>query len=97
MIVRILEEGQFELPAGAIDELNGLDDDLLKAVDNGDEAGFQSALSTLLGKVRQVGKPVPDDYLGPSEIFLPAGHSTLDEVRQLLADDDPEGDGFIPG
>ena len=97
MIVRILEEGQLELPDGAVDELNGLDDDLLVAVENGDEAGFQKALAALLGKVRAVGQPVADDYLGPSEIFLPAGHATLDEVRQLLADDDPEGDGFIPG
>lgn len=97
MIVRILEEGQLELPATAIDELNGLDDDLLAAVEGSDEAAFQKALSALLGKVRELGTPVADDYLGPSEVFLPSGDATLDEVKALLADDDPEGDGFIPG
>jgi hypothetical protein len=97
MIVRILEEGQLEVPSAVIDELNTLDDDLLAAVETGDEAAFSKALSALLGKVREAGTPVDDDYLGPSEVFLPAGHATLEEVKALLADDDPEGDGFIPG
>lgn len=96
MIVRILEEGQLELPASALDELNTLDDDLMVAVEKGDEAGFQKALAALLGRVRQLGTPVPDDYLGPSEVFLPAGHASLEEVRHLLAEDE-EGDGLIPG
>lgn len=96
MIVRILEEGQLELPAEAIDELNALDDDLIAAVEAGDEARFGQALSGLLARVREVGTPVPLDHLGPSEIFLPSADATIDEVRAFLTDD-AEGDGFLPG
>ena len=86
MIVRILEEGQLELPAEAIDELNTLDDDLIAAVEAGDEARFSQVLSGLLARVREVGTPVPLDHLGPSEIFLPSADATIDEVRAFLAD-----------
>lgn len=96
MIVRILEEGQLELPAEALDELNTLDDELIAAVEAGDEARFGQTLSGLLSRVREVGRPVPADYLGPSEIFLPAADATIDEVRAYLSDD-AEGDGFLPG
>ncbi|MGH9000060.1 MAG: PspA-associated protein PspAA [Acidimicrobiia bacterium] len=96
MIVRILEEGQLELPADSIEELNGLDDELVTAVEKGDEAAFGAALGALLTRVRTVGTPVPADHLGPSDIFLPAADSTLEEVRSLLEDDE-EGDGFLPG
>lgn len=96
MIVRILEEGQLELPSSAVDELNALDDDLIAAVEAGDEGRFSTALGGLLARVREVGTPVPLDHLGPSEIFLPAADATIDEVRGFLADD-AEGDGFLPG
>ena len=96
MIVRILEEGQLELPAEAIDELNSLDDDLIAAVEAGDQTRFASALGGLLARVRQVGTPVPLDHLGPSEIFLPSADATIEEVRAFL-EDDAEGDGFLPG
>jgi hypothetical protein len=42
--------------------------------------------------VREVGERLPDDYLGPSELVLPATDSTLEEVRALLGDE-----GLIPG
>lgn len=93
MILRILEEGQFEVPDGALDELNQLDDNLVVAVEKGDEEGFRSALGDLLARARELGTPVPDDYLGPSDVFLPAAESTIDEVRRHLEGED---EGFIP-
>jgi hypothetical protein len=42
--------------------------------------------------VRELGKAVPDDHLGPSELILPHEGATLDEVRAMLHDD-----GLIPG
>ena len=92
MILRILGEGQLEVSEEAIAELNELDDELISAVETGDEAHFASALTALAARVRQVGKPVPDDYLGPSELILPGPDATLEEVRELLSDE-----GLIPG
>jgi hypothetical protein len=92
VILRILGEGQLEVSDEAIAELNELDDELISAVEKGDEALFASALADLQARVRERGKPVPDDYLGPSELILPGPDATLEEVRELLSDE-----GLIPG
>ncbi|MDP9265120.1 MAG: hypothetical protein M3O91_03225 [Chloroflexota bacterium] len=92
MILRILEEGQFEVPAEAIGELNRLDDALVQAVESGDDQRFHRALAALLQRVREVAKPVPDDHLGPSELVLPPADATLAQVSELLGEE-----GLIPG
>jgi len=92
MIVRILGEGQLEVPESASGELNELDGALEAAVDRGDEAAFQAALATLLAKLREVGSPTEAGDLRPSELIIPQPDATMDEVRKLLSDE-----GLIPG
>jgi hypothetical protein len=92
MIVRIMGEGQFEVPHERVDELNRLDQELQKAVDTDDEEGFSAALQGLLASVRTAGKELPEDYLGPSELVLPSPDSTIEEVRAVLGEE-----GLIPG
>jgi len=92
MIVRILGEGQLEVPESASGELNELDGALEAAVDRGDEAAFQAALTTLLAKLREVGSPTEAGDLRPSELIIPQPDATMDEVRKLLTDE-----GLIPG
>ncbi|MFD7641188.1 hypothetical protein ACFV4P_11100 [Kitasatospora sp. NPDC059795] len=94
MIMRVLGEGQFEVAEGDLNRLNQLDDDLLQAVEAGDEAGFKAALGNLLAAVREVGTPVPADSLEPSDLILPDAEASLEQVRELLR---AEGDGLIPG
>ncbi|MFI8260340.1 MULTISPECIES: PspA-associated protein PspAA [unclassified Streptomyces] len=92
MIVRIMGEGQVEVADGHFAELNKLDDELLAEMESGDEEGFRRTLGALLGAVRRLGAPLPDDALEPSELILPAPDASLDEVREMLSDD-----GLIPG
>jgi hypothetical protein len=92
MIVRISGEGQFDVPDEHLGELNRLDDDLAKACDSGDEAGFTGALEALLASVRTIGEELPADYIGPSELVLPSPDATIEEVREVLGDE-----GLIPG
>jgi hypothetical protein len=92
MIVRILGEGQLDVPEGELESLNALDDDLQSAVELSDEGKFSTSLSALLSRVREIGRPLPDDEIVPSELVLPAGDASLAEVRELLSDD-----GLIPG
>lgn len=92
MIVRIMGEGQFDVPDERVEELNRLDQDLLKAVDTGDEERFHSALQGMLASVRTAGTPLPDDYLGPSDLVFPNPDATIDEVRGILGEE-----GLIPG
>ncbi|MFF4247224.1 hypothetical protein ACFYY2_22560 [Streptomyces sp. NPDC001822] len=92
MIVRIMGEGQVSLADSHIAELNALDDILLAEMESGDGPGFRTTLHALLDKVRELGSPLPDDSLEPSELILPAPDATLEEVRSMLRDD-----GLIPG
>ncbi|MEU1256931.1 PspA-associated protein PspAA [Streptomyces chartreusis] len=92
MIVRIMGEGQVKLSDSHLPELNKLDDELLVEMENGDGPGFRRTLTALLSRVRELGAPLPDDSLEPSELILPSPDATLEEVRELLSDD-----GLIPG
>jgi len=92
VIVRILGEGQIVVDPAALDELNKLDDELLAAVRDGDEAKFRAAMDTLLARVRELGTPLPVEEIKPSDFILPSADSSLDEVRDLLS-----SDGLIPG
>ncbi|MFI0153015.1 PspA-associated protein PspAA [Streptomyces lydicus] len=92
MIVRIMGEGQVKLDDAHFIELNKLDDELLQEMESGDEEGFRRTLGALLGEVRRMGTPLPDDALEPSELILPAPGASLAEVREMLSDG-----GLIPG
>ncbi|MEU8811401.1 PspA-associated protein PspAA, partial [Streptomyces anthocyanicus] len=87
MIVRIMGEGQLTLADGRLGELNKLDDELLAEMENGDGPGFRATLQALLAKVRELGEPLPDDTLEPSDLILPSPDATLEEVQELLSDD----------
>ena len=92
MIVRIVGEGQLSVDDAATAELNRLDTELEAAVDHGDEAAFTAALHGLLAEVRAHGSPLPPDSLEPSDLILPAGDTSMNEVRKMLT-----GEGLIPG
>lgn len=92
MIVRILGEGQFDVAADRMQELNSLDAQLESAVSSGDEDSFRAALTALLDRVREVGSALPADTLSDSDLILPPADSTIDDVRGLLGDE-----GLIPG
>ena len=91
MIIRILGEGQLEIPTEAMDELNALDDALTSAIDSNDQEAFRSGLSQLLTGIREKGSVLADDYLGPSDLVLPGEDATVEEVKELLTDE-----GLIP-
>ncbi|MER6363120.1 hypothetical protein [Kitasatospora sp. NPDC001527] len=94
MIMRVMGEGQFEVGESHLNHLNELDEELLTALESGDEEHFRRALGELLGAVKEFGTPLPDDSLEPSDLILPDAEATIDQVRELLR---AEGDGLIPG
>lgn len=91
MIVRILSQGQYDVPDERLAELNEADDRIVQAIDAGDDAGFVAALRQLLDAVLAAGSPVPVDALVSSDLVLPAPDATLAEVRDLLGDE-----GLVP-
>jgi hypothetical protein len=92
VIIRILSEGQFDVPDDAVAELNDLDEKLESAVQSSDAEAMTAALSALLERVRASGSEVAVDALVPSDLVLPHSTATLAEVKDLIS-----GDGLIPG
>ena len=92
MIVRILGEGQFDVPDERVETLNELDRAVESAVEAGDTGAFGQALAALLAGVRAAAVPHEAGALDTSDLILPPADSSLDEVRDLLS-----GDGLIPG
>jgi len=93
MIIRILNEGQWQVDDHAISDLNALDDAIEDAVATGDEAELATALTALLREVRSLGTPVPDAEIADSDLILPAADSSLEEIRELLSSSD---EGLVP-
>ena len=91
MIVRIMGEGQVTLAESRLADLNELDEELLAEMENGDGPGFRATLQALLTRVRDLGEPLPDDSLEPSDLILPSPEATLEEVQNLLQEN-----GLIP-
>jgi hypothetical protein len=92
MIVRILSEGQFNLPGAQIDELNEIDNQMVEAVESEDRESFNRLLKAMLDLVREKGTEVPVDELIESDLILPEADLTLEEAEHIFI-----GDGLLPG
>lgn len=86
MIVRILGEARYEVPDADMPAVEQLDEQLVDAMDRGDEAAFAGALADLIGQVRHTGTLVAPDDLRTSSLAVPHEGATLAEVRALLAE-----------
>lgn len=91
MIIRIMGEGQFDVSDVETAALQKFDDRVEHAVDSGDDAAVRTALTDLHTFITTKGAPVADDFLGASDIVVPAADATLEDIQALL-----RGDGFIP-
>jgi hypothetical protein len=92
MIVRISNEGQYDVPEADVAGLNELDNEAVSACQTSDEAAFGDVFGQLLNYVREKGSPVPDDELYGSDIILPPADVSLAEARSEF-----QGEGLIPG
>ena len=92
MIVRISNEGQYEVADGDIAGLNELDNEAVSVCQAADEAGFHDVFGRLLDYVRSHGTPVSEDTLVGSDIILPPSDVSLSEAQAEF-----RGEGLIPG
>ena len=92
MIVRILTEGQYNLPGAHVDQLNEIDNELVEVVEREDRKRFDLLLKKMLDLVREQGSPVPVDELVESDLVLPEPDITLQEAGELFT-----GEGLLPG
>ncbi len=91
MIVRVFNEGQYELEDGAIDRLRELDIETEAALEAGDAVAFRERYDALLKVLREQGTPLADDDLRGSDLMLPPADISLEEARSEFSDH-----GLIP-
>jgi len=91
MIVRIATEGQYRLSEDALERVNALDNEVVAAVEAGDEARFAELFAQLIALIRAEGAPLPEDELHGSDVIVPPPDTSFDEARHEFT-----GDGLIP-
>ncbi|WCC80533.1 hypothetical protein O6R08_03220 [Cutibacterium equinum] len=96
MIIRIVGEGQWQVPDTEMDHLNIIDARVERAIEKTSQSELTEALSELVTTVRTVGTPIADDNIVDSDLIVPDVSATIEEVSVWLSEN-PAGDGLIPG
>ena len=91
MIVRIATESQYRLPEDDAAALNELDNQIVAAVEAGDEDRFHELFEQMLELVRRDGSPLGEDELEESDVILPPPDTSFVEASAEFT-----GDGLIP-
>ncbi len=91
MIVRIATEDQYDLPDTDAQRLNDLDNQVVEAVEAGDEERFQQLFEQMIELVRSDGRRLDDDELVESDVILPPPDVTFEEAAEGFT-----GEGLIP-
>jgi hypothetical protein len=91
VIVRIATEGQYRLPDDDADRLNELDNEVVAAVEAGDEDRFHELFEQMLDLVRSDGHELDDDELEESDVILPPPDISFIEAAEEFT-----GEGLIP-
>lgn len=92
MIVRILTEGQYRMGSAHLDELNDLDNQMVRAVAEDNEPEFRRLLAQMVALVHKNGTEVALNELVESDVVLPSDDMSLEEARNMFV-----GEGIIPG
>ena len=80
MIVRIATEGQYDFPDDDADKLNELDNEVVEAVEAGDEERFQTRSRRCSSSCAATARPVADDVLEESDVIIPPPDLTFAEA-----------------
>jgi hypothetical protein len=91
VIVRIATEGQYRLPEDDAEELNELDNEVVAAVEAGDEDRFHEVFEQMLDLVRRAGSPLEEDELEESDVIIPPPDISFVEASAEFT-----GEGLIP-
>ena len=91
MIIRLMGEAQYRVDDGLRERLNTLDDDALAALERSDEEAMDGYLTEMWRLVQSEGELLPASDLDPSDALIPPADLSLEETRQLFAED-----GLIP-
>ena len=84
MIIRIVSEGQYEIPSSLFDELNAIDNTIVELVSKGNEEEYGKELSKLIDMIKTNGKQLDDSDIVESNIIVPPGDLTFEEAKEIF-------------
>ncbi|UGV39965.1 hypothetical protein J7W08_07515 [Methanococcoides orientis] len=84
MIIRIMGEGQFEVPGSLFDELNIIDNRIVDLVAKENEADYRTELSRLINVIKSNGKQLDDASIVESNIIVPPEDLSLQEAKEIF-------------
>jgi hypothetical protein len=88
VIVRVLDEGQYDVPESDAKALEALDVELEAAIDAGDEPRYHEVLAKVLAEVRAKGVAIDEHRITASDLALPNETMDLNDVHKLLASEE---------
>lgn len=96
MIVRVMGQGQWEVPDNLVIRLNVLDELVSDAVVSRDETELASALGEMADLVVRYGSRLAPGQVGLSDLIVPNVATSLAEISEWLQES-RQDDGLIPG
>jgi len=84
MIIRIMGEGQFRVPAALYDELNEIDNRIVSLVAAEKAEEFKKELLNLITVIRKNGEPLNTEELFESDIIVPPEDMSFEEARAVF-------------
>lgn len=92
MIIRIMGEGQFRFDDNHLGDLNKIDNRIVDHVKKGNQDGFCQDLARMISTVKELGKPISDQEVIPSDIIVPPADLSFEEAKDIFCND-----GLIEG
>ena len=92
MIIRIMGEGQFRFDDSHLGDLNEIDNQIVDHVKKGNQDGFCQDLARMISTVKELGKPISDQEVIPSDIIVPPADLSFEEAKDIFCND-----GLIEG
>lgn len=84
MIIRISGDGQYDVSDSFFDELNAIDNRIVKIVSAGSETDYKKELSRLIDKIKSCGKQLEDTDIVESDIIVPPADLTFAEAKDIF-------------
>ena len=84
MIIRIVGEGQYEVPESFYDELNVIDNKIVDLVSEGNEKGYKSELAKLIESIKSCGSQIDDAEIVESDLIVPPEDLTFEEAKEVF-------------
>lgn len=84
MIIRIMGEGQYRVPDALCDELNQIDNRIVKLVEEDKAVEFRDEIAKLISEIKKKGEPVEAEKILTSDIIVPPGDLSLKEAKAVF-------------